>query len=306
MVSSQRHVEFETVLRDLLDSPAISGGRKKLARALGVNEATISHYLNGRIRPSFETLVRIADHFNVSLDYLVFGERPRAQAEDDPAGVRAQIRRAVVEASDASGRHLDMVTRISRRLQAKIDETARALIEQSENQGPVGFVTDAEAIGMEACVRRMRIMTRLFQSDVNEGEPGAFMDVVIHNLKLGRPYQYLLYGEGDSWRPSVEKFRELVTHSGVPVELSRENLQFRWLSQELVSSVCILDLDLPLIKRQEPILWERHQDNISPEGVWAYLSIERPDAQGGVTIEPVYLRSTLRQFGRDWAAAKPI
>jgi transcriptional regulator with XRE-family HTH domain len=306
MAPGQRRVEFEAILRDLLDSPAIVGSRKNLARAVEVNEATISHYLHGRIRPSFDTLMRIADFFNVSLDYLVFGERPRTLVQDDPAGVRAQIRRAMVETSDLSGRHLDLVTRISRRLQTKIDEAARALAQDGGNLGPVGFVTDAEAIGMEGCITRMRIMTRIFQSDTNDGEPGAFFEVVVSNLRAGRPYQYLLYGDRDEWRPAVESFRRLVASSDVPVELTQENLQFRCLSQELISSVCILDLDLPLIERQEPILWERHQDNVSAEGNWAYLSIERADAQGGVTIEPLYLRSTLRQFNRDWALAKVI
>ncbi|MHC3468139.1 helix-turn-helix domain-containing protein [Streptomyces sp. 7R007] len=306
MTREPRPVVFEASLRSLLDSPALAGNRKKLARALGVNEATISHYLHGRIRPSFDTLVGIADFFNVSLDYVVFGERPRLRAPEDPVGLRAQIRRAVVESSDLSGRHLDMVTRISRRLEAKIDAVARSLVEESEGWGPVGFVTDAEAIGLEACITRMRIMTRMFQSDVQDGEPGAFFEVVSANLLSGRPYHYLLYGERDSWLPAVESFRTLVTRSGVPVELAQELLQFRVLDQELVSSVCILDLDLPLVSRQEPILLERHRDNISPEGIWAYMSIERADAQGGVTIEPLYLESTLRQFTRDWAVARPL
>src|SRR5882757_5644501 len=118
MAPEPRRVAFEASLRTLLDSPGLAGNRKKLARALDLNEATISHYLHGRIRPSFDTLVRIADFFNVSLDYLVFGERPRLQTPDDPVGVRAQIRRAVVESSDLSGRHLDTFTRISRRLEA--------------------------------------------------------------------------------------------------------------------------------------------------------------------------------------------
>lgn len=306
MASEPRRVALETSLRSLLDSPPLAGNRKKLARALGINEATISHYLHGRIRPSFETLIGIADFFNVSLDYLVFGERLRPPAPDDPVGVRAQIRRAIVESSDLSGRHLDMFTRISRRLEAKIDATARTLSEEGEGWGPVGFVTDAEAIGLEACITRMRIMTRMFQSDTLDGEPGAFFEVVSNNLRLGRSYQYLLYGEREAWLRPVESFRELAVRGGVPVELSRDLLQFRSIDQELVSSVCILDLDLQLTMRQEPILWERHQDNISPEGTWAYLSIERSDAQGGVTIEPVYLASTLRQFNRDWSVAKAI
>jgi transcriptional regulator with XRE-family HTH domain len=306
MTSDQREVEFQSVFESLLNAPPVAGNRKKLARAIGKNEATISHYLHGRIRPSFDTLLEIARFFNVSLDYLVFGERPAAPEQDDTAGMRAHIRRAVVEASDLRGRQLDMVARISRRLQTQIEETARSLTEAGDIQGPVGFVTDAEAIGMEACITRMRIMTRLFQSDTSEGQPGPFFEVVAENLRLGRPYQYMLYGDRADWVPQVERFRQLVESGGVPTDLSRENLQFRCLPEELVTSVCILDLDLAAIERREPILLERHRDNISAEGVWAYLSIERADAQGGVTIEPYYLQSTLRQFNRDWTAAKPL
>ncbi|MBM2618442.1 helix-turn-helix transcriptional regulator [Actinoplanes sp. LDG1-06] len=306
MSSGQRSVAFQTVLANLLNTPAEAGHRKKLARAIGKNEATISHYLRGRIKPSFEVLLAIAEYFNVSLDYLVFGERPATPDQDDQAGMRAHIRRAVVEASDLRGRQLDMVARISRRLQTHIDVAARELVENRDTLGPVGFVTDAEAIGMEACITRMRIMTALFQSDTNDGEPGAFFEVVAENLRMGRPYQYLLYGERAQWLPQVAEFRELIQDSEVPMELAQENLQFRWLPEELVTSVCILDLDMQLLERREPILLERHRDNISPEGVWAYLSIERADAQGGVAIEPLYRESTLRQFTRDWRIAKPL
>jgi len=173
MTSDDRRVVLAEILRGLLDGPGAVGSRKKLARALGVNDATVSHYLHGRAKPSFDTLVGIARFFNVTLDYLVFGERPPLQ-EDASAGLRAHLRRAVVEASDLGGRHLDMVARISRRLQSEIDVVARALAEGGEHLGPVGFVTDAEAIGMEACITRIRIMTRMFQSDTNQGEPGLF------------------------------------------------------------------------------------------------------------------------------------
>ncbi len=135
---------------------------------------------------------------------------------------------------------------------------------------------------------------------------GGFFGVVAANLNRGVPYRYLLYGERTFWLPQVATFRNLVERSGVPVEVSRENLLFRWLPEELLTSLCILDLDVTLAEREEPILWERHRDNISSDGVRAYLSIERSDAQGGITLEPLYLQSAIRQFDRDWALAKQL
>lgn len=42
-----------------------------LADALGLNRTTISHYAAGRNEPDIETLIRIADYFHVTVDYLV-------------------------------------------------------------------------------------------------------------------------------------------------------------------------------------------------------------------------------------------
>lgn len=41
-----------------------------LAKAIGVSSGNISDWANGRSQPSVEKLIKIADYFNVSLDYL--------------------------------------------------------------------------------------------------------------------------------------------------------------------------------------------------------------------------------------------
>ena len=45
MATEAPMVVLETVLRDLLDGVGQAASRKNLARALGVSDATISHYL---------------------------------------------------------------------------------------------------------------------------------------------------------------------------------------------------------------------------------------------------------------------
>lgn len=42
-----------------------------LANFLGVSRTTYLKYENGLHEPSFETLTKLADHFNVSVDYLL-------------------------------------------------------------------------------------------------------------------------------------------------------------------------------------------------------------------------------------------
>ena len=43
----------------------------KLADAIGVSQQSINKYENHNIEPDIETLVRIADYFSTSVDYIV-------------------------------------------------------------------------------------------------------------------------------------------------------------------------------------------------------------------------------------------
>ena len=43
----------------------------KLAMDLGMNQNSISRYENLERQADYETLIRIADYFNVSIDYLL-------------------------------------------------------------------------------------------------------------------------------------------------------------------------------------------------------------------------------------------
>lgn len=45
--------------------------QKALAEAIGVSQQSINKYENHNIEPDIETLIRIADHFDTSVDYLI-------------------------------------------------------------------------------------------------------------------------------------------------------------------------------------------------------------------------------------------
>lgn len=56
-------------LKELRKSKRIS--QLKLATDLNTNQNTISRYETGEREPGIAELIRIADYFNVSLDYLL-------------------------------------------------------------------------------------------------------------------------------------------------------------------------------------------------------------------------------------------
>ncbi|MGF7032818.1 transcriptional regulator with XRE-family HTH domain [Paenibacillus mucilaginosus] len=45
--------------------------QEDLSRKLEISRASLSHYEKNRREPDYETIVRIADHFKVSIDYLM-------------------------------------------------------------------------------------------------------------------------------------------------------------------------------------------------------------------------------------------
>ncbi len=48
---------------------------KELGKKIGVAESTISQYETGKREPDFETLLKLGEFFNVSVDYLLRGEQ---------------------------------------------------------------------------------------------------------------------------------------------------------------------------------------------------------------------------------------
>ena len=45
--------------------------QSKLASGLGLNQSTVCNWLHGKKEPSIESLWKLADFFDVSVDYLI-------------------------------------------------------------------------------------------------------------------------------------------------------------------------------------------------------------------------------------------
>lgn len=61
---------FSRVLCSLMAEPPVTT-QAQLAEITGKTRQTISQYVNGISEPGYDTLVKIADHFRISLDYLL-------------------------------------------------------------------------------------------------------------------------------------------------------------------------------------------------------------------------------------------
>lgn len=68
-------------LKNLLESQGIS--QKELAVRAGVTEAAVSHYIKGDRVPRGAILLNIANALNVTADYLLNGEEPEKDMNND-------------------------------------------------------------------------------------------------------------------------------------------------------------------------------------------------------------------------------
>lgn len=73
MVSPGDDMRYEIMKFENIRSLRVDGGytQKQIAEYLGVSQNTYSQYEIGVLNYSVDTLIRLADFYNVSVDYLV-------------------------------------------------------------------------------------------------------------------------------------------------------------------------------------------------------------------------------------------
>lgn len=316
MPSLERVIKFREILDSLLQHSGPTVTRKKLASAIGVSEATVSHYVRGRIKPSFEALVGIAGYFNVTLDYLVFGEHQQAPVGEESSSVRVEVLRALAEANSYSGRQRDLVFRINQRLHDEVERVARTLLDSPENLGPAGFLTDPEAMAIESCAVRTVVMIRTAPADIavdatgrvmvdenGHAVPGVYFDTLVRNINAGRRYQYLFYGKRPTFDTYARTYREMLVRADLAPETVHANVEFRTIDSELPIGIVIHELDVALLERREAMLWERYHDSAVMDDTLAYIATRHEDALGGIILYGTYFSSARKMFERDWRIA---
>lgn len=66
------HREYIERIKDLMNEERIS--QAELARSVGISQSAVCNWLNGKKEPSIDSLWRLADFFDVSVDYIIGGK----------------------------------------------------------------------------------------------------------------------------------------------------------------------------------------------------------------------------------------
>lgn len=84
-------MSFGDILRELLNDRDIT--QKQLAMSLNIAASTLGNYIQNSREPDFETLKRLADFFDVSVDYLL--SHPSKKADNIAEGELLYIFRSL-------------------------------------------------------------------------------------------------------------------------------------------------------------------------------------------------------------------
>ena len=82
-------IKFNTRLKELRLEAGLT--QKDLAKAIEVGRTTISEYESGKIVPKQEGLLKLANHFNVSVDYLTGVSNERATRKQNASDLDALL-----------------------------------------------------------------------------------------------------------------------------------------------------------------------------------------------------------------------
>ena len=117
---SQLLKELGERLRRLRESVKLS--QVKMAELLGVKQSSINRYEQGQSAPSLETLVRYADYFDVSLDYLL-------ARTDNPQGKLYEHRPKIAPGSEEMKQFIEMCFDPQSPLNEKLKQTLLEMME---------------------------------------------------------------------------------------------------------------------------------------------------------------------------------
>lgn len=95
-------IQLAGQLRDFREMRSMT--QAELGRKAGIGAASVSHFETGQRVPSLESLIKLADALEVSVDSLLGRERAEAQAVMDPV---------FLQASRASAQTLATVRRVT-------------------------------------------------------------------------------------------------------------------------------------------------------------------------------------------------
>jgi transcriptional regulator with XRE-family HTH domain len=294
------------MLESLIEHGGYSRNRKRISSRLGISGAALTQYIRQQNWPSFTRLLAIADFFDVSLDYLVYGQ-PTGSSRTDYGPLYRYFDHALADVQARGSRHNAVVTRIGRMLADRIDDVAGELA-ATPAAAREGLVQDDELLRLERYCHQCDLVSLNLEFDVIQAAgglaPGRFLSVVAANLDNGARYRFILPQD----RPlddAVDAFR-LFLADQIGGDRVRENCAFRLTSMPVLAGLLLYRLDIIRLEAEEPALHAQIRDYLS-EDVWLGFVIRtNNDSNSDMLMDPEYVGRARRAFERMWSSGLAV
>jgi transcriptional regulator with XRE-family HTH domain len=292
------------MLESLIEHGGYTRNRKRIASRLGISLAALSQYIRGQTTPSFGKLLAIADFFDVSLDYLVYGQPTGGNPSTDYAPLYRYVDHALGDVQARGSRHTAIVTRIGRMLADEIDAAAKKLAAMPAATRE-GLLQDDELLRLERYCRQCDLMSLNLEFDViqSEGElvPGRFLSVVAANLERGATYRFLL-PQDKRWDAPVEACRQfLARHIGG--DRVRANCSFRLTAAPVLTGMFLYRLDTVRLAAEEPALYAQISDYLSDNEWLGGIIRTNSDSTSDMVMDPEHVRRARAAFNLMWSSS---
>lgn len=299
----KKEVKLETMLKTLIEHGGYSRNRQPILDSIRVTPAALSQYTRGRTRPSFDKLIALADFFDVSLDYLVYGELTSASV--DPGPIARYVEQALLDVSTRTNRHSDLVARMVRLLMDRIDDIAGEVV-KSRSAGMEGLIENTEILRAERFCRQADIVATDLVADIIEFEgetvPGEYFPVVINNLTQGCQYRFLLSGELTTQSPAVIRLREMIADA-VGGDRLHEYCMFRTTKWPATGSTVLYDLDTRAFQQTEPALFTQFRKYLLDDTWLGYINRPNSDSRADMLMDPSNVARARKAFNVLWNVA---
>lgn len=110
-------------LKELRENLGVS--QAKLAQEIGITQASVNRYEMGKVFPTAETLLKYADRFDVSLDYI-FGRT------DKPQGINYEYQPQIIETDDKMQEFVEMCFNPKSPYNAQLKQTILNMLKESK------------------------------------------------------------------------------------------------------------------------------------------------------------------------------
>jgi transcriptional regulator with XRE-family HTH domain len=301
-----REVKFGRMLESLIEHGGYSRNRKRISSRLGISSAALSQYIHQQTWPSFAKLLAIADFFDVSLDYLVYGQ-PTGRSLIDYGPLYRYFDHALADVQARGNRHSAVVTRMARMLADRIDDVAAELA-ATPAAAREGLMQDDELLRLERYCHQCDLVSLNLEFDVIKAAgglaPGRFLSVVAANLENGARYRFIL-PQDRPWDAIVDAFRQFLAEQ-IGGDRVRENCSFRLTAAPVLAGLLLYRLDTIKLEAEEPALHAQICDYLSDDGWLGCIIRTNNDSNSDMLMDPEYVLRARSAFERMWSSGVAV